>query len=149
MNFYRLASETGFRDLSGARVEGRWNKATDDCLYVVDHPLMCLLESALVQLEPVTRIAPGRGIGVLEVPDGSIRIFTKEELPFGWELVPEFSSRAFGAAQLEAAETLVLGFPARRFEREYHYVINLRHPLAREVKVVDFYYPFPLRGGGD
>ncbi len=127
------------RDMSASGKADRWNYATDPCLHAKDHPAMCLVESDLVT--GLFTVPDGYVIVEYEVPD-SIRYIREEQLPVGWDQFPfGFETREFGSALLQQAEKLVLAFPSPEMNRQWNYLVNLRHPLAKEIRIIDDYPP--------
>lgn len=115
------------------------------CCYLVDHPAMCVVEIDMLADPP--GMPDHYYIVPLDVPDDSIRYFTEEELPALWTAFPIMNvSQDFGSAHLGVADKLVLAFPSIRMNREWTYVLNLKHPLLEEVIVGVGYVA--LRQGG-
>lgn len=139
MKLYRLVREDRCGDLSASGLADRWNFATDPCLHVKDHPAMCLVESDLVT--GLFTVPDGYVMVELEVPE-SIAYIGEERLPAGWDDFPfGFETRELGSALLQKAETLVLAFPSPEMKHQWNYLINLRHPLAKEIRIIRHYPP--------
>ncbi len=138
MKLYRLVKEDRCRDMGASGAADRWNYATDPCLHAKDHPAMCLVESDLVT--GLFTVPDGYVIVEYEVPDSIMRVV--QGLPAGWDNYPfGFETRDFGSELLQKAEKLVLAFPSPEMNRQWNYMVNLRHPLANEIKILDIYYP--------
>ncbi|WP_157962665.1 RES family NAD+ phosphorylase [Chitinophaga deserti] len=135
MMLYLLSRKPGSRKLLRPNgLAARWNREDMPCRYLVDHPGMCTVESGLAEVPP--GIPPHYFIVPVEVPEGSIRYFREDELPEQWRAMPVTAvSRDFGSAHLGVADKLVLAFPSVNIGREWTYVLNLRHPLMKEVKI--------------
>lgn len=134
-----MAKEDRCREMSASGKADRWNFATDPCLHVKDHPAMCLVESDLVT--GLFTVPDGYMIVEYDVPDSIIWV-GEEQLPVGWDQFPfGFETREFGSALLRQAEKLVLAFPSPEMSHQWNYLVNLRHPLANEIKIKKVYPP--------
>ncbi len=132
-------------DISASGLADRWNFATDPCLHAKDHPAMCLLESDLVT--GLFTVPEGYVIVEYEVPDSVIRL-KEEELPENWDAFPAGShTRRFGSELLQKAEALVLAFPSPEMSHQWNYLVNLRHPLAKNIRIIKDYPPNRVRPG--
>jgi hypothetical protein len=139
MNLYRLVKEDRCRDMGASGKADRWNLATDPCLHAKDHPAMCLVESDLVT--GLFTVPDGYVFVEYEVPDSIMRI-SEERLPVGWDQFPfGFETRELGSSLLQKAEKLVLAFPSPELNEQWNYLINLRHPLASEIRIKKVYPP--------
>lgn len=144
MKLYRLVKKDRCGDISASGLADRWNFATDPCLHAKDHPAMCLLESDLVT--GLFTVPDGYVIVEYEMPDSVIRI-GEEELPEDWDAFPAgHRTREFGSELLQKAKALVLAFPSPEMSYQWNYLINLRHPLAKEIRIVKDYPPNRVRG---
>jgi len=146
MKLYTLSRKPGSRKLLRPNwLPARWNREDIPCRYLVDSPAMCVVEISLLADPP--GIPDHYYIVPMEVPDGSIRYFSESELPELWAAFPILNfSQDFGSAHLGVADKLVLAFPSIRMNREWTYVLNLSHPLLKDVKLLESYPA--LRQGG-
>lgn len=117
---------------------GAWNHAGVACRYAVANAAMCLVEKEMVKR---FRMLPAHArIIELDVPDDSIEYFPEDELPEGWDNSKDrLVARDFGTAFLRRTDKLLLAFPSSTLHREWIYVINLLHPLAKRIRIVDHY----------
>ncbi|MGE7773869.1 RES family NAD+ phosphorylase [Chitinophaga sp. NPDC101104] len=139
MTLFMLNRSAGSVDLlRRVNYAGYWNHAGVPCRYAVGQSSQCLLEKEMVKR--FRMIPKDAKIIVLDVPDGSIEYFPEEELPDGWDDVRvRLVARDFGTARLRKTKKLLLAFPSISLHREWIYVINITHPLAKQIRVLDYY----------
>ncbi|MGX5820780.1 RES family NAD+ phosphorylase [Chitinophaga lutea] len=135
MKLFRLCNWEDAYDLSGLAENGRWNTKEDPCIYAFESVALCILEN---HFHRMFGEIPANMLQVeYEVPDSSIRYFEEEQLPVGWRSFPRQAHvRSFGSAILRRAETLLLAFPSVHWRGQVNYIINARHPLMAEVKIL-------------
>ncbi|GHB74972.1 RES family NAD+ phosphorylase [Persicitalea jodogahamensis] len=140
MLMYRLV-QAAFRHepLSGegaARYGGRWNPKGVSLLYTTESPALSLLE-ILVHLN-LNRI-PEYFLVTLEVPD-SMRTYRSEDLPKGWQSVGNahpLPSQTFLLEWLMRPDRLLVEVPSAILPIMSNYLINPRHPLFSDCRVVN------------
>lgn len=122
--------------VTGGKVANYWNNGGHPCIYVHGSKDSCMMENRIYR--SLDDVNPDMLMVEYDVPDGSLRIFDKGELPEEWNNDRNPSvARNFGSLQLKAAETLVMAFPSQmRGDGELIYVINPRHPLMKEVSIL-------------
>ncbi|MNY43705.1 RES domain protein [compost metagenome] len=77
-------------------------------------------------------------ITVFDVPDNSVEEVERELLPKNWNSYPSPSSlRKRGDAFAKANQALLLKVPSAIVEDEYNYILNVQHPFASKVKIVE------------
>jgi RES domain-containing protein len=144
MKVYRLAKKAFRNDLTGSGAEkygGRWNNIGTSMLYTCEHASLAVLEVAVhIQLE---LIPADYYMMELEIPDDKNMIYqTSNRLPDFWDSFPYSQlSQNFGDAFVKSNQFLMMKVPSAIVRREYNYLINPFHKLAREMKVIDS-YPF-------
>ncbi len=139
MLVYRLIKAAfSHEPLSGegaARYGGRWNPKGIGLLYTTKSPALSLLE-ILVHIDP-QRI-PNYHLVTIEVPD-SVRSYRAIDLPEGWQSVgtsQPLSSQTFLLDWLQEPDLLVMEVPSVILPIMSNYLINPRHPLYADCRVV-------------
>lgn len=115
---------------------GRWNSVGIPVLYMASSRALAALEV----LAHLTNIQDPESfcITVFDVPEDSIEKVEKELLPKNWNSYPSPSSlRKRGDAFAKANQALLLKVPSAIVEDEYNYILNVYHPLANKVKIVE------------
>lgn len=115
---------------------GRWNSVGIPVLYMASSRALAALEV----LAHLTNIQDPESfcITVFDVPDNSIEKVEKELLPKNWNSYPSPSSlRKRGDAFAKANQVLLLKVPSAIVEDEYNYILNVNHPLANKVEIVE------------
>ncbi len=143
MVVYRLSKMAFKDDLKGIGAEkfgGRWNNAGVPILYTCEHRSLALLEVAVhVQLN----FMPTDYYMIeIEIPDVSINTPMLGELPYNWyQNPPNHVAQEFGDEFVENDNYLALKVPSAIVKQEYNILINPRHRLASQVKIIKS-YPF-------
>ena len=115
---------------------GRWNPKGLSLLYTTESPALSLLE-VLVHINP-NRI-PAYHLVSIEVPD-SIRFYQADELPAGWRSTGStqpLPSQTFLLDWLREPDHLLVSVPSSIVPIMANYLINPRHPLFKDCRVVD------------
>ncbi len=128
-------------------VSGRWHDAGDMCIYGCLSKSQTLVEyaygdnpfdPAISELDLV--------FTVFEVPDRSLKEFFEVDLPSDWRTWPRpVSAMAFGSEALKLTGTLLISYPSVVYPDERIYVINVRHPLMKVVKVLGVQKAYPSK----
>ncbi|MDR6784728.1 RES domain-containing protein [Pedobacter africanus] len=139
MRLYRISACKRATDMSGMGAKlfgGRWNSVGISVLYMASSRALAALEV----LAHLTNIQDPESfcITVFEVPEKSIEEVEKELLPTNWNSYPSPSSlRKRGDTFARANKALLLKVPSAIVEDEYNYILNVSHPLADKVKIVE------------
>lgn len=140
MLVYRLLQETYRNEpLSGqgaALYGGRWNPKGLSLLYTTESPALSLLE-VLVHINP-NRI-PRYYLVTIDVPD-SLRSYRVDELPVTWRATgtaQPLASQTFLLNWLKEPDSLVMQVPSTIIPIMANYLINPRHELFANCRVVD------------
>lgn len=139
MLVYRLV-QAAYRQepLSGqgaALYGGRWNPKGLSLLYTTESPALSLVE-VLVHINP--KYIPAYYLVTIEVPD-SIRAYRADELPDEWRAtgsVQPLPSQTFLLDWLRTPDTLLVEVPSAIVPIMANYLINPRHPLFADCRVV-------------
>lgn len=125
----------------GARLNGgRWNPIGVPLLYTSTTPELALLETmAHLDGTPLRDLPPFSRV-TLEIPD-SVEVIDTADLPTGWDQI-KFPARLpyFLASRLVTAyPSLAFSVPSviLRHSPSRNILINPRHPLMSQVKVID------------
>ncbi|WP_449438905.1 RES family NAD+ phosphorylase [Pedobacter steynii] len=139
MQLYRISLCKRATDMSGMGAKlfgGRWNSVGISVLYMASNRALAALEV----LAHLTNIQDPESfcIAVFDVPDNSIEEVEKQLLPDDWNSYPSPSSlRKRGDAFAKANKALLLRVPSAIVEDEYNYILNVNHPLANKVKIIE------------
>ncbi len=148
MLLYRVGAGVYARSLSGegARLYGgRWNPKGVPVLYLAEHPALACLEF-LAGVDPAL-LADGQAtLLVLDAPFTKAQIETVQRLPQDWAQEPASpSTQAVGQAWCQAGRKPLLRVPTIHVPQAFNYVLNVQHPLAAQLRVVQA-APFALSG---
>ncbi|MGE3875328.1 MAG: RES family NAD+ phosphorylase [Parvibaculaceae bacterium] len=139
---WRIASTTAefsANDLSGAgaaKHPGRWNLEGQYVVYAAP-------SIALAVLETVAHLNDGglplnRYVVRIEVPNAEWNrrtVWTREDLPGGWDAIPaSIVAAGIGAAWYESGASLLLQVPSAIVPREAAVVIHSTHPASNKVR---------------
>ena len=137
MRIFRLCNSAYADDLSGqgaAMYPGRWNRQGTAVLYCSERPETALLE-ILVNLPPM--MTPQLTLLTLDIPDDSVRVLSSAELPANWFHFPAPTVLAsIGQEWIQAAAQLALQVPSAIVHSANNAMLNTRHPLMAELRVI-------------
>lgn len=114
---------------------GRWNSVGVPMLYLASSRALAALEV----LAHLTSIQDPESfcITVFEVPEASIEEVEKYLLPKDWNTYPSPSSlKKIGDTFVKSNQSLLLKVPSAIVEDEYNYILNVNHPLVRQVEII-------------
>jgi RES domain-containing protein len=139
MIVFRLTKTMYAADISGegARLAGgRWNAEGTPVLYTASSRALCLHE-LLVHL-PGGYIPKNYSMVVLYIPDIIIRQISAHHLAKDWKAYPSDGS-TINMGENILTENLfpVIKVPSAIIPEESNYLINPKHPLHKEVEVLD------------
>ena len=138
MILYRLTKCIYADDLSGTGAStygGRWNSEGKPAIYFTSSRALAVLE-VLVHLPPLN-IPLDYCILEVEVPDKNMLIIHKENLPDDWSNVsPPAILKKTGNDFLVAESHLIMQVPSSIVPAEYNYLLNVRHPEMKSVKII-------------
>jgi RES domain-containing protein len=138
MIVYRLAKTAFAHDLSGTGAEiygGRWNSKGLALLYTAQSQALAYTELA-IRL-PLSIAPRDYSMVTIQIPnDVSILQLTAKNLPKDWRANPHpESTRKIGDGFVKEGEYLVLQVPSAIVPGESNFLVNPRHPQARQLKV--------------
>ncbi len=137
MILYRITCNKYAKDISGsaaATFGGRWNKKGTPVLYTGESKEIALLE-IIVHTPPM--MAPNLDILTLEIPDDSITLIEKNQLPPNWIDYPAPTILSEIAERwVMAQKTIALKVPSCIIRSAHNYILNCRHPEYNKVKII-------------
>ena len=139
MLVYKVSNGKYASDLTGEGARlfgGRWNHIGTPCLYTSGSRSLAVLEfSVNVNLERILRHLT---ITTIEIPGNHIHKITISELPGNWKDAPAPSSaKDFGTYLLKGMHHLVIQIPSTIIPDEFNYLVNPRHSLNEECRIVE------------
>ncbi|MEN9523743.1 MAG: hypothetical protein RL065_2120 [Bacteroidota bacterium] len=139
MVVFRLSKQKYATDLSGIGAEkygGRWNSKGLPMLYCSENISLCMLE-ILVNI-PHIILPKFMQLVQIKIPDNSILIFPKNELPSDWQSNPiSFSTQKIGDIFLREEKYLAMKVPSSVVPNEFNILLNPYHKLYNKVQVVE------------
>lgn len=138
MILYRLVRKAYANDLSGTGARlygGRWHSKGKATIYMGSSEALALLE-VLVHLPSI--IIPKDYYSIkIEVPDSDMAQIKIKDLPSNWnDMTPPESLKKIGDDFLNKKEHLLLKVPSAIVPNENNYLLNLEHPLMKDVKII-------------
>lgn len=138
MIVFRVCKSKYARDLSGHGAEvagGRWNSKGTPLVYTSDSRALCTAEIAV--RTPLGIVPDDYDLVTIEIPDDSIQVLQKEDLPIRWKSFPHNeSTRKIGDVFQAKGKFLVLKVPSAVVQDEYNFLINPMHPDKIKIKIV-------------
>jgi RES domain-containing protein len=138
MILYRITKCTYANNLDGEGSRlfgGRWNSKGRPAIYLASSVALAVLE-VLVHLTPLI-IPDDYCLAEIELPDADITEIFIKDLPNDWKNVsPPASLRQFGDAFLQKDAHLLMKVPSSVVSMENNYLVNIRHPAMKKVKVI-------------
>lgn len=139
MIVFRLCKSEYAADLSGAGAEkygGRWNNPGTAMIYTSNSRALCTAEIAV---HTPLGIVPSDFVMVsIEIHD-DLEILNRQEasLPLNWRKFPyDNETRAFGDRFIKNGKEAVVKVPSAVVKGEFNYLINPKHPLAKQIKIM-------------
>jgi RES domain-containing protein len=148
MLLYRISKSIYADDLAGTGAGlygGRWNPKGLNMVYTAGSVALASLEYMahnfhLMNVQDITLTI------IRTAEDSPIREPDSSEIPRNWNLKFKSSqyTQRIGARFLKQSEDYILKVPSVIVPMEYNYLLNPRHPLHRQTRVVDFITHFQL-----
>ncbi len=135
MFLWRISNHADLLGIGGMQASARWHTAGRPVVYLAENPSSALLE-ILVHLELEEEHRPDTyQLLKIQVEEG----LTHEEIPSSltddWQH-DELQTQALGDAWLERGETALLRVPSAITPETWNWVLNPRHPQARQLTIV-------------
>lgn len=148
MIVYRLARKAFKSDLKGTGAEkygGRWNNIGMPMLYTCEHQSLCVLEFAVhMQLSLMPQDLYMISV---EIPDSKKTLIKAQGFPYNWDQTPHNNAtQLYGDQFLEKEEYLAMSVPSSIVKAERNILINPKHKLAGEIRIVaEYHFSFDKR----
>lgn len=146
MRLWRISNYADLKGVGGQKTPGRWHNKGIPVVYLSESPALAMLE-VLVHFELDPSEVPD-SYQLLEVEyKGSkgINALPEIDLPEEWHR-EEGYTRLIGDEWLALMEGVLLKVPSAIVSHSYNYLLNPRHELAREFKIIQCNkHPFDQR----
>jgi len=138
MILYRIVKCNYADDLSGTGARlfgGRWNSEGKPAVYLASSRSLAVLE-VLVHLPPLM-IPDNYCLVEIEVPNDSFEALAFKDLPATWkDISPPIELKLIGDQFLKREKQLLLRLPSAIVPAEFNFMLNPRHPLMKDVKIL-------------
>jgi RES domain-containing protein len=145
LNLFFLSHWRYADDLSGVHgrmTDGRYHLPGTDCIYAYDNKVLAIMENH--SYKTVEDVPGSLKIVEIAVPEESILELSPGDIP-GWRDKPYNEKvRNYVHELLKKRDYLLIKVPSSEVPGEFLYIINARHPLMTEVKIIrnmDSSYP--------
>ncbi|MCD0488443.1 RES family NAD+ phosphorylase [Pedobacter sp. MC2016-14] len=139
MVLYRISNCQHAKDLNGTGaklVGGRWNSIGTPLHYMASSRALAALE-VLANTNTLTD-AKNLCLTLFELPENSIKIIDKHELPEDWRTYPAPPVlQNIGDRFVKQSEFLLLQVPSAIIADEFNYLMNVSHPLADQISIIE------------
>jgi len=138
MKLYRISNCNHAKDLSGTGARlfgGRWNSIGVSMHYMAENRSLAALEV----LANKNHISDSNNLclTLFELPENSIDLCDIQQLPDYWRAYPApLLLKKIGDEFIRKNDFLLLRVPSSIIEDEYNYLMNVTHPLAKEIKII-------------
>lgn len=130
--------------LPGCRPPGRWNKRGELVIYASASAEIALLENMAHRMGQGGFMRDGFACMEIEVPDKSVQVIGKADLPSDWGSASSYSQTdVLGSAWYRERRHLLLQVPSAPAPTGINYLINTTHKLYKEVKLAKS-HPYPI-----
>lgn len=136
MRVYRIALEA-FSGLTASGKAGRWNSQGYEVIYTAESRSLACLELA-VHLNSVSTGGNFR-LMVIDIPKAAVEKLNVRTLPKGWQLRNEkaySTCRLAGDKWVDKGSSLALEVPSAIISGESNYLVNVKHPEFKKVKII-------------
>lgn len=135
---YRIAKCNRVGDMTGSGAKlfgGRWNSVGVPIHYMAATRALAALEVLVNQ----NNIADFTGfcLTTFELPDDSLAEINEPDLPPNWNRPMIETCRRFGDDFAKDGKSLLLRVPSAVIADEFNYLMNVNHPLVRQVKIIE------------
>lgn len=139
MILYRISHCKHSKDTSGTGAKlfgGRWNSVGVPIHYMASSRALAALE-VLVNMNNLNNNL-NFCLTSFELPEQSIQVVNIGELPENWRNYPSgLGLQQIGDNFVKQNDKLLLKVPSAIIEDEFNYLMNVAHPLAAEIRVID------------
>jgi RES domain-containing protein len=141
MIVFRIAKKRWVKDLSGVGAKitgGRWNPKGLPVLYCASTSSLAILEK-LVNID-YDLLPDDLYIAELEIPNSDIQKIAIKDLPKNWNEYPSPDElKHIGKEWIEEGKLFILEVPSAVNPTEVNYLINVKHPSLKKVKIKKTY----------
>lgn len=135
MFLWRISNYADLLGIGGMQASARWHTAGRPVVYLAENPSAALLE-ILVHLEVDEEHRPDTyQLLKVEAPDGLPHGEIPSFLSEPWQH-DELETQALGDGWLARGETALLRVPSAIVPETWNWVLNPRHPQARQLTIV-------------
>jgi RES domain-containing protein len=144
MKIYRISFTKHSSTLYATGVRGRFNAQGELVVYASSSPEGALLENIAHRMGQGGFMRQEFSYMEIEVPDSSIHVVSRSDLPDGWNSASSYSQTIpIGSAWYAEKKHLILQVPAATSATGINYLINTTHELFREVRLIKS-APYPI-----
>lgn len=145
MLVYRIANCRYAGEIEGVGAKlfgGRWNSVGVPMHYMASSRALAALE-VLANINS-TVDANNLCLSVFDLPEKKIKEIKLDDLPSNWKgYKPNANLQTIGNEFFRENKYFLLKVPSAVIEDEFNYLMNVRHPLTKELKIVEtkpFYF---------
>jgi RES domain-containing protein len=139
MVLYRICDCKHAHDVSGTGAKlfgGRWNSVGVPLHYMASNRALAALE-VLANKSSMSNTV-NLCLSVFEVPENSIEVLKVHELPKNWRDYPSNANvKKIGDDFVKRQKSLILAVPSAIIADEYNHLMNVQHPLAKQIKIIE------------
>lgn len=139
MKVYRIVDSRYQKDLSGKGAGlygGRWNRKDEYVLYTASSVSLACLE-LLVNVDLTFR-TPNYVLLTIDVPDEYTHsVLSVDDLPKSWRSKDQYpQTKQLGSNWYKEQQEGILQVPSAVIPQEPNYIINVFHPIAKDLKII-------------
>lgn len=146
MKLWRISNYADLKGIGGLKTPGRWHNRGIPVVYLAESPALAMLE-ILVHFELDPSEVPDT-YQLLEVEFGGKKGISRldtTKLPDGWQDDVD-STRIAGDEWLSSLSSALLSVPSAVVPHSSNYLLNPRHELAKNAKIISVQaHPYDLR----
>ena len=139
MVLYRICNCKHADDVSGTGAKlfgGRWNSVGVPMHYMAATRALAALE--VLANKSTMPNALNLCLTVFEVPEGHMETLKVQDLPKNWRQYPSDDPiKKIGDDFVKRQKALLLAVPSAIIADEYNYLMNVQHPLAASLKIIE------------
>jgi len=139
MVLYRISNCRHAKDFSGTGAKlfgGRWNSIGVPLHYMASSRALAALE--VLANKSSMSDSKNLCLTVFELPENSIKIVETKDLPANWKSYPAPSElTSMGDKFVKENKVLLLRVPSVIINDEFNFLMNVSHPLADKIKIIE------------
>jgi RES domain-containing protein len=145
VTLWRISNQSDLAGAGGMRAAGRWHSIGHPIVYLSEHPASCLLEVLAHGLSIAEAPRPYQWLEV--TVDAGVTAESVGDLPDDWSQNMAVT-RKMGDAWLRARSSALLKVPSVLTPATANFLLNPRHPLAKEVRIAARWVMAPTSASG-